>query len=139
MDLVVKGRGIKVSNRAREMVQRKLERLERHAPGVQRVEMVLIEEPTPRVDGGHRVEGTAIAPRGRFHASAAGRHLEALVEKVVHKLERQVRDHRGKRRAKLLGGANRVKSAMTESAEPLPSDAALDDAEPGVSHGQEGR
>ena len=139
MDLVVKGRGTKVSNRAREMVERKMERLERHAPGVQRVEMVLIEEPTPRVDGGHRVEGTAIAPHRRFHASAAGPNVEALVDKVIHKLDRQLHDHQGKRRAKLLDGANRVKSAMIESAEHLPSDAALDDAERGAEDGQEGR
>ena len=121
MDLVVKGRGTRVSKGARDLVERKAERLARHDPRIQRVEIVLIQEPNPRVSGGHRAEASARARRRTFHASAAGSNLESIVDQVMHKLERQLADHVGKRRAKLLDGANRVKSAMVQSRPEGPS------------------
>lgn len=121
MDLVVKGRGSRVSKGARELVARKVDRLVRHDPRVQRVEIVLIEEPNPRVDGGHRVEASVRSRRRTFHASAAGSNVETIVDRVVDKLERQLSDHAGKRRAKLIDGANRVKSAMIQPGSENPS------------------
>jgi ribosomal subunit interface protein len=122
MDLVVKGRGTKVTDHLRHVIERKLERLTRHEPRVQRVEVEVIEEPNPRVDGGHRVEATCWTNRVTFHATARGRNMDGLVDRVVHRLERQISDHHSKRRRRLIDGANKLKSAQLGSAVPSASD-----------------
>jgi ribosome-associated translation inhibitor RaiA len=44
--------------------------------------------------------------------------VEAALDVVVEKLERQIRDHREKRRARLIAGASRVKSANNQEQAP---------------------
>jgi ribosome hibernation promoting factor len=112
MELVVKGRHTRVSPQVRQRIERKMTRLERLVPRVQRVEIVLTEEATPRVDGGHRVEASCRTPHRTFRASATGSDVDAALERVVDRLERQLKEEQGKRRARLLEGANRVKSRL---------------------------
>lgn len=113
MELVVKARRTRVSPQTRERVERKVSRLARVAPRAQRVEVELIEEATPRVGGGHRVEAACRTARRTFRASASGPDVDAALDRVVERLERQMTREQEKRRSRLLEGANRVKSAMT--------------------------
>jgi putative sigma-54 modulation protein len=113
MELVVKGRHTRVSPQVRQRIERKITKLERLVPRMQRVEIVLTEEATPRVDGGHRIEASCRTPHRTFRASATGGDVDAALELVVNRLERQLKEEQGKRRARLLGGANRVKSRLT--------------------------
>lgn len=115
MDLVVKGKGGRVSPQTRDRVEQKVRRLVRHEPRVQRVEIQVVEEPSPRVAGGHRVEASARTPRRTFHASARGPNLDLAIEQVISRLDRQLGDHEGRRRAKMIDGANRVKSGRIRS------------------------
>lgn len=110
MDLIVKSTGGAVSTHAREVVERKMARLARHDPRVRRVEVHLVQEPNPRVNGGNRVEASCWTGRRHFHATAGGSSVDAAIERVVSRLDRQISAHAGKRRRKLLDGANRVKS-----------------------------
>jgi ribosomal subunit interface protein len=110
MELVVKARGGRVSEHTRQVVERKVAGMARREPKLERVELEFIEERNPRVDGGHRVEASCRIPRKTFHAQAAGQNVDALVDQVISRLERQIADHEGKRRARLLNGANKVKS-----------------------------
>ncbi|HEX6261341.1 MAG TPA: HPF/RaiA family ribosome-associated protein [Actinomycetota bacterium] len=110
MDVVVKATKGRVPARARQVVERKAARLARHDWRVRRVEVNVIQEANPRVSAGHRVEGSAWTDRRSFHASGAGETLEVAVEQVVSRLDRQLAGHAGKRRRKLIEGANRVKS-----------------------------
>lgn len=109
MDLVVKGRGVRVSDDLRRSAERhfaKLERLHRRAA---RVEVEVIQE-NPRIDGGHRVDVSYSAGRRTFRAEGAGRDVEAALDQVVDRLERQLSTYRGKLRARLTRRGNRLQS-----------------------------
>lgn len=112
MDLVVKVTKGRVPGRARQVVERKVARLARHDSRVRRVEVHLIQEANPRVNGGNRVEASCWTDRRSFHASGAGETLDVAIDQVVSRLDRQLADHAGKRRRKLIEGANRVKSGQ---------------------------
>lgn len=123
MELVVKARHTRISPQTRERVERKISRLSRLVPKAQRIEVEIIEEATPRVNGGHRIEVACRTPRRTFRASASAADMDAALDRVVERLERQVTEEQGKRRARLLDGANRVKSALNAPSqeEPPPS------------------
>jgi putative sigma-54 modulation protein len=112
MELVVKGRHTHVSPQVRQRIERKLAKLARLSSRVQLVEVELTEEPRGRIGGGHRVEASCRTPRRTFRASATGEDVDSALDRVVTRLERQLKDERGKRRARLLEGANRVKSRL---------------------------
>jgi ribosomal subunit interface protein len=111
MDLVLKGRGIRVTEHTRRVVAQKIAKLQRLAPRALRVEVKLIEEANPRQDGRKRAEGSLDTPRRTFRAKAEATEVDAAVDRLVERLERQIRDHRGRRRNRALSGANRLKSA----------------------------
>jgi ribosomal subunit interface protein len=110
MDLVVKGRRERVSGRSRERLERKLGRLARLDPRLERLEVEVIRETSPRVNGGHRVEASCRSGRRTFRAHASGPDVDAAILKVVARLERQISQDHQKRRSRMLVGANRVKS-----------------------------
>jgi ribosomal subunit interface protein len=113
MELVVKGRGLQVTEQLKRSVHHKLDKLARLEPKAVRVEVEVISERNPRQDGAKRVEATLETPRHTFRAHAQARDLDRGLDQCVQRLERQVRDHREKRRNGILDGANRLKSART--------------------------
>jgi ribosomal subunit interface protein len=121
MDLHVNGRGTRITDRLRTVAEHKLSSLERLEPRLARLEIVVSTVPNSRLTVMHRVEAVARTPRKTFRAHADAHEPEAALDMVVDKLERQIRDHHKKRRAKLLAGAGRVKSAQTAQERPGPS------------------
>jgi putative sigma-54 modulation protein len=113
MDLHLSGRGIRITERVRAAAEHKLARLQRMEPKLTRLEIVVVSERNPRQGGARRVEAAADIPRRTFRAHADAFEVEAALDLVADKLERQIRDHHKKRRARLLAGASRVKSAQT--------------------------
>jgi len=122
MDLVLKGRGTRITDRVREAVEHKLARLERLEPKVTRLEVEVISEKNPSLGGLQRVEAAIDIPRRTFRATADAQDVESALDVVVEKLERQIRDHNGKKRTKLIAGATRVKSANNHVATPIESE-----------------
>jgi ribosomal subunit interface protein len=118
MDLVVKGRGEKLGGATRDRVQRKLARLERFDGKLDRVELKVIRETRGRIGGGHRVEAAARAGRRTFRATATGNDIEAAVDRLIDRLERQISESRRRRRSRLLTWASRVKSRRASPREP---------------------
>ena len=118
MDLVVKGRGDRVSGRTRGVLQRKMERLSRFDGHLDRVEVEVIRETRGRIGGGHRVEASARSACRTYRASANGQDVEAAVDRVVERLERQITEDRRRRRSRLLTWASRVKSRRSPRPEP---------------------
>jgi ribosomal subunit interface protein len=110
MDLFVKGRGTRITDRMRSVAEHKLARLERMEPRVTRVEVEVITEKNPRLGGKKRVEAALATPRKTFRAHAEGSDVDSALDQLAEKLERQLRDHRTKRRTRLVTGASRVKS-----------------------------
>ena len=113
MELVLRGRGARVAQRLRQVTEHKLSRLERIEPKLARLEVEVIAEKNPRQGGVHRVEAVAAAPRKTYRAHADAKDVESALDVVAARLERQIRDHHERRRARLIAGASRVKSART--------------------------
>jgi ribosomal subunit interface protein len=111
MDLVLKGRGIRVTEHMRRVVAQKLAKLQRLDPRAVRVEVELTAEANPRQDGRKRAEAALDIPRHTFRAHAEASEIDAAVDRLVDRLERQIRDHHGRKRNRALSGANRLKSA----------------------------
>ena len=122
MELVLKGRGTRVDERLRQVTEHKLTRLDRLEPKLTRLEVEVVTEKTPRRGGLHRVEVVASAPRKTYRAHADARDVESALDVVAERLARQIRDHHDKRRARLIAGASRLRSAQTPG-EPPEADA----------------
>jgi ribosomal subunit interface protein len=110
VDLVVKGRGARVSGQARVRLERRLGRLSRLDPRLDRVEVEIIKEPSARVNGGHRVEAVCRTPRKTYRAVASGPDVDVALLRVVDRLGRQIAHDHERRRSRMLDGANRLKS-----------------------------
>ncbi|TLZ53556.1 MAG: ribosome-associated translation inhibitor RaiA [Methanobacteriota archaeon] len=98
MDLVLKGRGVRITDQIRRTAEHKLGKLSRLDPKVTRLEVEVTKEPNPRIDGGHRVEVACTTPRRVFRAEAAGEDVATALDQVLKRLERQILSYRGKLR-----------------------------------------
>ena len=113
MELVLTGRGTRVAQRVRQVAEDKLARLERIEPGLTRVEVEVLVEKNPRQGGKHHVEVAASTPRKTYRARADAKDVDAALDTVAERLERQIRDHHERRRTRRIEAAGRVKSAQT--------------------------
>ena len=104
MDLTLTGRGLPLTEDLREAAEHKLTRLGKLEPRAIGVDLEFINEHHPKLDGLKRVEASFRIPRKTFFAHAEAPDVFAALDDVVGKLERQVRDHRGKRRSRLHRG-----------------------------------
>ena len=98
MDLRFTGRGVQVTEDIRLTAERKLAPLERLEPRTTGIDLELINEHHPRVDGLKRVEAALRIPRKTFRAQAEADDVPTAIDRVKDKLERQLRDHHGRRR-----------------------------------------
>ena len=111
MEVVLKGRGYKISDHDRELAEHKLAKLSRIEPRTVRVEVEIISEKNPRLDGTKRLEATLDIPRKTFRAHAENAHVESALDELTERLERQLRDHHGKGRPNKKQGNGGIKSA----------------------------
>jgi ribosomal subunit interface protein len=119
MDLMYTGRGVHVTDDMRDTALRKLAHLERLEPRLVRIDLEIISEHHPRPDGTKRIEAALAIPRRTFRAHAEAEDVLTALDRVVAKLDRQLRDHHGRKRARQQG---RVESgtAPAEADEPAP-------------------
>ena len=104
MDLVVKGRGIRITDQMRKKAEDKLAKIGRIDPRVSRLEVEVVLEHNPRIEGNHRVEVACTRGRGVLRAHAAGQDLESALDQVIQRLERQLTDYRGKLKSRRQAG-----------------------------------
>ena len=116
MQLMYTGRGVQVTDEIKESAAHKLARLERIEPRTVSIDLEFIAEHHPKPDGTKRVEAALKVPRKTFRASAEADDVPTALDRVAEKLERQIRDHHGKKRAGLHKGG--LESALT----PTPAD-----------------
>lgn len=110
MEVVLTGRGYRVSDDVRDLVDHKLAKLSRLEPRTVRIQVEIISEKNPRLDGAKRVEASLDTPKKTFRAHAEDHEIGSALDELVQKLERQVRDHHGRIRANQKHGANRLVS-----------------------------
>jgi putative sigma-54 modulation protein len=97
MELTFTGRGVPVDDSVRTHAERKLAHLEHLEPRTTRVDLELIAEHHPRLDGLTMIKAAVRIPRKTFRAHAEADDVRTALDHVAEKLERQIRDHRGKR------------------------------------------
>jgi ribosomal subunit interface protein len=98
MEMTFTGRGVAVTEEIREVAQHKLSSLERIEPRTVALDLELISEHHPKPDGAKRVEAALRIPRKTFFAEAEAEDVPTAIDRVREKLERQLRDHHGKKR-----------------------------------------
>jgi ribosomal subunit interface protein len=99
MELSFTARGMKITDEIRGRTEHKLEHLEHLEPRAIRIHFTFIAEHHPGPPRATRVEAALHVPRADLHASADGPDPIAALDLTVEKLERQIRDAHGKRRA----------------------------------------
>jgi ribosomal subunit interface protein len=117
VDLVVKGRGVRITDQIRRSAEVKLARLERIDQRVTWVEVVIVGDLNPRVGGSHRAEVACRRGRRAFRASGAGHDVDSALDQAMERLERQVSTYRSRLRNRLIGGRDRLQSRGTSSNE----------------------
>jgi ribosomal subunit interface protein len=117
MDLIVKGRGIHITDQLRRTIEHKLAKVERLEPRVLRVEVEVIEERNPRIDGSHRVEVACETTREVFRAEGTASEVETALDQMIEHLERQITSRRGKLRRRWTRRGNRLQSPRTSPEE----------------------
>ncbi len=97
MELTFTGRGLPVSDDIREQAEHKLARLERLEPRTMRLDLEFVAEHHPSPDGLKMIKAALRIPRKTFRARAEADDVRTALDHVAEKLERQIRDHHGKR------------------------------------------
>ncbi len=101
MDLTFTGRGVGVSDAVRETAEHKMAAISRLEPRATRIDLEFISEHHPRLDGTTRVEAAVYVPRKTYRAEAEADDVPTALDRVVERLERQIRDHHGRRRKRM--------------------------------------
>ena len=126
MDMTFTGRGLQVTDTIRELAEQKLAPLARLEPRATALDLELINEHHPRMDGLKRVEVSLQIPRKTFRAHAEADDVPSAIDRVRDKLERQLRDHHGKKRPVHDKGALGYAPAADADAEAEPGAASED-------------
>src|ERR687888_2305702 len=118
MELVLKGRGFRITDQFRRTAEHKLAKLERIDPRVRRVELEIITERNPRINGSHRAEVACDTVPRTFRAQGTGHDVDSALDQVIQRLERQLTSYRGKIRTRVAARINRLKSLKPSPREP---------------------
>jgi ribosomal subunit interface protein len=111
MDLNFTGRGFAVTDDVRALAEHKLLALARLEPRTTRVDLEFVVEHHPGPEGTTRVEAALHVPRKTFRAEADADDAPTALDRVVKRLERQIRDHHGRRRKRPGAKGNALESA----------------------------
>jgi ribosome-associated translation inhibitor RaiA len=87
-----------VTDDIRAAATHKVAPLARIEPRTTRIDLEFIAEHRPK-PGTVRLEGSLTTPRKTFRAHGDGKDVPSALDAMVGRLERQLRDHHGKRRA----------------------------------------
>lgn len=96
MQVIVKGRHTHVPNSIKEIATSKIEKVSRFLDSIQSAEIEFSEEHNPRIPEKHIVEVTLTTKSGVLRAHASGVDAASAVDRVVDKVEAQVRRMKSK-------------------------------------------
>jgi ribosomal subunit interface protein len=104
VDLVLKGRGVRITEQIRKTAEHKTAKIGRLEPRAMRLEIEITLEHNPRIPGSHRVEVACDTARHVFRAAGSGNDVDTALDQVIQRLERQITSHRGKLRNRRQAG-----------------------------------
>ncbi len=91
MQINVSGRHLDITTPLRNYVDEKFNKLERHFDRINSIQVVLSPEPKS-----HKAESTIQLTGTEVHASAEADDMYAAIDRLTHKLDRQILKHKGK-------------------------------------------
>jgi putative sigma-54 modulation protein len=97
MQVTVKGKNVDVPERVRDRATRKLSKISRFDDRILTMDVEFSEERNPRVADQHRVEVTCTTKAHLIRAEASGTDPVSAIDRVVDRLERQVKKLKGQR------------------------------------------
>jgi putative sigma-54 modulation protein len=97
MQVTVKGKNVDVPERVRDRATRKLSKISRFDDRILTMDVEFSEERNPRVADQHRVEVTCTTKAHLIRAEASGTDPVSAIDRVVDRLERQVKKLKGRR------------------------------------------
>lgn len=110
MEILMHSRGMDISDRLHDYVEKKTSRLDRYMPALVEVRVDLTEESTRSADERHVAQITIRDERGTIlRAEERSNDMFTSVDAVVDKLYRQINRYRGKRRSNRRGNNNDVR------------------------------
>lgn len=104
MEILMHSRGMEISDRLHDYVEKKTSRLDRYMPALAEVRVDLTEESTRSADERHVAQITIRDERGTIlRAEERSNDMFTSVDAVVDKLYRQINRYRGKKRRSRRG------------------------------------
>jgi ribosomal subunit interface protein len=97
MHLTVKGRNVDVPDKLRAHAERKLSKVQRFDDRILSMDVEFSEERNPRVTDAHKVEVTVTTKAQVLRAEASAHDPSAAVDRVIDRLERQIKKLKGRR------------------------------------------
>jgi ribosomal subunit interface protein len=114
VDILLKGRGVRLTAQTRRTAEHKLSKLDRPSwPDILRVEVEVMGEHNPRIVDKYHVQAAAVTPRRTFRAESGGPDVDSSLDRVVERLRRQISTYRSKRTTRPAGKAVRLESGGT--------------------------
>lgn len=96
MQIIVKSRHTVLPKRIKTIATEKFEKVGKLLDRIQTLEVAFGEEHNPRIPDRHHVEVTLVTKNTRLHATASGPDPMSAVDKVISKVEAQIRKVKGK-------------------------------------------
>jgi putative sigma-54 modulation protein len=106
MRLRIKGRHVELSESVRNYAEAKLQKLDKQLAEPTQVELELWEEHNPSIAAHHVAEATIWTKGPTLRAREASTSFESSIDELVHKLERQVKRYKEKRRRRDVARRN---------------------------------
>jgi putative sigma-54 modulation protein len=104
VDLVLKGRGVRITDQIRRTAEHKTAKILHLEPRIARMEVEVFLEHNPRINDNHRVEVACDTTRHVFRAAGSGQDVDTALDQVIQRLERQITKHHRKLRDRRQAG-----------------------------------
>jgi ribosomal subunit interface protein len=111
VDLILKGREVRITDHIRRAVEHRLGRVVRLDQRVRLMEVEVIGDLNPRTGGRYRVEVSCQTGRHVLRAHGVGNEVGVAIDEVAERLERQLVENRDRQRSRATSGARRLQAS----------------------------
>jgi ribosomal subunit interface protein len=124
MHLTVKGRNVDVPDKLRAHAEQKLSKVQRFDDRILSMDVEFSEERNPRVTDAHKVEVTVTTKARVVRAQASAHDPNAAVDRVIDRLERQIKKLKGRRvdRTQHAEGVKGIAASLAPTEQDVPDE-----------------
>ena len=121
MQVILQGRGVQITDRLREYVESKVDKLDRYLPSAGEARMELAIEQTKSAEDRHVAQLTIRSKGVLLRSEERSSDMFTSVDMVIDKMRRQIDRYKSKRRGRFRGGqAEQLAELEMEDAEDVP-------------------